>query len=78
MAIYRPRGTLARVIHAKFHNDNSLDSIDTRSGTHWLTRCLPGFSRNLWPLSNRIAPQCTGWNEPNYCRLTYGCIYGTH
>ncbi|XP_020818035.1 methyltransferase-like protein 9 [Drosophila serrata] len=30
MAIYRPRGTLARVIHAKFHNDNSLENIDTR------------------------------------------------
>ncbi|XP_017045299.1 protein-L-histidine N-pros-methyltransferase [Drosophila ficusphila] len=30
MAVYRPRGTLARVIHAKFHNDNSLENIDTR------------------------------------------------
>jgi len=30
MATYRPRGTLARVIHAKFHNDNSLEDIDTR------------------------------------------------
>ncbi|KAH8402176.1 hypothetical protein KR009_010390 [Drosophila setifemur] len=30
MAVYRPRGTLARVIHAKFHNDYSLDNIDTR------------------------------------------------
>ncbi|KAH8237386.1 hypothetical protein KR038_010811 [Drosophila bunnanda] len=30
MAIYRPRGTLARIIHAKFHNDNSLENIDTR------------------------------------------------
>ncbi|EDW74779.1 uncharacterized protein Dwil_GK15857 [Drosophila willistoni] len=28
---YRPRGTLARVIHAKFHNDNSLENIDTRN-----------------------------------------------
>lgn len=30
MDLYRPRGTLARVIHAKFHNDNFLENIDTR------------------------------------------------
>ncbi|EDW09815.1 protein-L-histidine N-pros-methyltransferase [Drosophila mojavensis] len=30
MALYRPRGTLARVIYAKFHNDNFLENIDTQ------------------------------------------------
>ncbi|XP_030573758.1 methyltransferase-like protein 9 [Drosophila novamexicana] len=30
MALYRPRGTLARVIYAKFHNDNFLENLDTQ------------------------------------------------
>lgn len=34
MDLYRPRGTLARVIHAKFHNDNFLENIDTQQ---WYT-----------------------------------------
>ncbi|XP_030372895.1 methyltransferase-like protein 9 [Scaptodrosophila lebanonensis] len=41
MAMYRPRGTLARVIHDKFHNDNFLDNIDTRKWYSLDTESIP-------------------------------------
>ncbi|BFG05436.1 methyltransferase-like protein 9 [Drosophila madeirensis] len=50
MAIYRPRGTLARVIHAKFHNDNSLDNIDTRRWYSLAHSLPPRFQSKFVPL----------------------------
>eukprot|EP00099_Drosophila_melanogaster_P020384 NP_611846.1 uncharacterized protein Dmel_CG5339 [Drosophila melanogaster] len=50
MAVYRPRGTLARVIHAKFHNDNSLEDIDTRKWYCLNHELPPRFQSKFVPL----------------------------
>ncbi|XP_016953597.1 protein-L-histidine N-pros-methyltransferase [Drosophila biarmipes] len=50
MATYRPRGTLARVIHAKFHNDNSLEDIDTRKWYCLNQELPPRFQAKFVPL----------------------------
>ncbi|KAH8322534.1 hypothetical protein KR074_001741 [Drosophila pseudoananassae] len=50
MTLYRPRGTLARVIHAKFHNDNSLENIDTTKWYSLAHELPPRFQSKFVPL----------------------------
>ncbi|EDW01902.1 protein-L-histidine N-pros-methyltransferase [Drosophila grimshawi] len=55
MAVYRPRGTLARVIYAKFHNDNFLENIDTQQ---W-------YSLNCSELPERFQSKFVALKQPD-------------
>ncbi|XP_060659186.1 protein-L-histidine N-pros-methyltransferase [Drosophila nasuta] len=62
MEAYRPRGTLARVIHAKFHNDNFLENIDTQQW-YTLNGDLPQRFQSKFLALNRPDPTTLRWLE---------------